>query len=827
MFTCPHLDCGYTSVSYKNYIQHVWDKHILNSNFKHLCGVSDCTRMYSCKQSFLRHLSAAHNWFYKIHYSVETPCVISEHNSQPEMAEDNDMDVNVDVEMDCNDDVKGVSPFSCEKAKDLVSDFLLELRERFSCTTKATCFVAEKLSHILDMDRRYHSARVMESVKENLGVQLDYVSKTILESESVFYQPFVDFKCEKSLTRYIEKKEMYVAPVSTVVENPDTSEEGTVQYVPLLTTLETILGHQDMLNFVLATKAPSDECLSNYCDGSVYRNNPLFKSDPRALQLILYHDDFQVANPLGNKTVFHKMSGVYMQLANIPFEYRSRLIDIHLVMVYQANMLATFGYKNLLRPLIDDLKVLEEFGVQISLLEQNYVFRGTLVMVIADNLAAHALSGHFCNFSTVQRFCRFCLLMKNDINSTKLNSFDLRTIVDHEQHIKDINVSDDFKSLYGIARDCCFNELKFFHSVTGFPPDFAHDMLEGFCRDVCKLVVFDFVNSKFFSLPTLNEEISAFSYSQCDKSNQPFPFKIKSPLCDTTFKYTACEMWNFVRLLPLMIAKYVPEGNPNWKLYHDFLDLFERLTALRFSQGDISYLSYLLEKFFGDFIKAFPENDLKPKAHFLMHYPMATLRHGPLVKTLRFESKNGFLKGTVKLSKNKKNVAYSMAKRHQMNMYLLYKEEEITERRKPSLIYSKEVSIMDLPYVDRECLIKCGISFDNLDYITSAKAAIAKGHRYGEDEAVILGFDRGEYIFGLIEKVMYIRSTLYIITKSLCCHFNEHYHAYEITSVYEEYTMTAVDDLCDHHPLGVYYVDDILLLTLRYYVSEELISSEL
>ena len=158
---------------------------------------------------------------------------------------------------------------------------------------------------------------------------------------------------------------MYVAPVSTAVQNPDTNEEGTVQYVPLLTTLETLLGHQDMLNFVLASKAPSDECISNYCDGSVYRNNPLFKSEPHALQLILYHDDFQVANPLGNKTVFHKMSGFYMQLANIPFEYRSQLNDIHLVMVYKAKMLDAFGYKNLLRPLIDDLKVLEEFGERL------------------------------------------------------------------------------------------------------------------------------------------------------------------------------------------------------------------------------------------------------------------------------------------------------------------------------------------------------------------------------------------------------------------------------------------------------------------------------
>ena len=107
-----------------------------------------------------------------------------------------------------------------------------------------------------------------------------------------------------------------------------------------------------------------------------------------------------------------------------------------------------------------------------------------------------------------------------------------------------------------------------------------------------------------------------------------------------------------------------------------------------------------------------------------------------------------------------------------------------------------------------------------------AKAAVANGHRYDKDEAVILGYDKGEYVFGLIDKVMHIRNSLYIITKSVCCQFNNHYHAYEITSIYEEYSMTCVDDLCDHHPLGVYYVDDMLLITLRYYISEDLIESK-
>ena len=37
-------------------------------------------------------------------------------------------------------------------------------------------------------------------------------------------------------------------------------------------------------------------------------------------------------------------------------------------------------------------------------------------MVVADSLAAHALGDFFCNFSTVQKFCRFFNIIKAQQN---------------------------------------------------------------------------------------------------------------------------------------------------------------------------------------------------------------------------------------------------------------------------------------------------------------------------------------------------------------------------------------------------------------------------
>ena len=58
---------------------------------------------------------------------------------------------------------------------------------------------------------------------------------------------------------------------------------------------------------------------------SFFRNNELFSNVLLAVQIILYHDEFQVSNPLGNKTKKHEISAFYFVLGNISAKCGSRL----------------------------------------------------------------------------------------------------------------------------------------------------------------------------------------------------------------------------------------------------------------------------------------------------------------------------------------------------------------------------------------------------------------------------------------------------------------------------------------------------------------------
>ena len=108
-------------------------------------------------------------------------------------------------------------------------------------------------------------------------------------------------------------------------------------------------------------------------------------------------------------------------------------------------LLGKYGYKNILSPLLEDLQHLETTGINVLFQGREYLFFGSLSMVIADNLAARALGGFFCNFSTVQRFCRFyncrkCQLIEN----IPIGSYILRTKNAYENNLQSVEIDPKF-----------------------------------------------------------------------------------------------------------------------------------------------------------------------------------------------------------------------------------------------------------------------------------------------------------------------------------------------------------------------------------------------
>ena len=301
-----------------------------------------------------------------------------------------------------------------------------------------------------------------------------------------------------------------------------------------------------------------------------------------------------------------------------------------------------------------------------------------------------------------------------------------------------------------------------------------------------------------------------------DKKNKPQVIQEKS-LTMLKVKQTAAEMWSFLRLLPFFIAEYIPGNNNVWENYILFLDILNRLCASKFCDSDLIILHQLINDFFVEYLKLYPDQDLKPKAHFIKHYPAMIRKFGPLFKTLRFESKNGQMKLFTANNKNRKDLCFSLAKKHQMLMYLTYKKHFMLEHDNVKAIGSVETSLLCLCDSEKESIIGLvGCSEDEL--LIEARAAIFEGQRYSTGEAVLLTFLHDEYVFGEILKVFIISNNVYLMCNVLITeHYNCRLHAYEVKETISN-KVVSLTSLLDYHPLAVYKVGGVSYVVMRYYV---------
>lgn len=98
-------------------------------------------------------------------------------------------------------------------------------------------------------------------------------------------------------------------------------------------------------------------------------------------------------------------------------------------------------------------------------------------------------------------------------------------------------------------------------------------------------------------------------------------------------KQTACQMWCFIRMLPLMVGRLVPIGCPAWHVLLLLLDVVEYCTSPEVTPALSMFLSDLINDFLTSYFAVFPDVSMKPKFHYLIHYPQMLLQFGPLINT--------------------------------------------------------------------------------------------------------------------------------------------------------------------------------------------------
>ena len=220
-------------------MNHCWNKHSLDPGFAYKCDVSSCTSKLTNIQSLRRHLKSKHLWFHEKYLQrygrVENEDVDLDENSENEnvismQLDESGVSSGENNESDCEN--VSFSDFDHEK---LVANFLLELREIYDTTTEASCFVSDKVMHILQLENKIRYSMFTKSIRQNNPeIILDHASELISTCESTFIKAFKKFSGKNNLNEFVKNQEYFIEPKQiSLWFDPTTQKEDTIQYVSI------------------------------------------------------------------------------------------------------------------------------------------------------------------------------------------------------------------------------------------------------------------------------------------------------------------------------------------------------------------------------------------------------------------------------------------------------------------------------------------------------------------------------------------------------------------------------------------------------------------
>ncbi|KAK0132606.1 hypothetical protein N1851_032474 [Merluccius polli] len=618
------------------------------------------------------------------------------------------------------------------------------------------------------------------------------------------HQPFKGLESDFKQIQYFTKSGHFIEPIEeefqgqSYVQRTD-SETGTVrqvavkdtfQHVPLRPLLTKLLGIPGIMKSIIDWQHRKRDSLQDLYDGEYCRSHPLFSRE-FSIPLMLYADDCEMVNPLGSKTGTHT-----------------------------SNDAKQYSIDAVLCPIVDEIQHLEQEGIVLNTDEYQGVVKFTVVQMLGDNLGLNAMLGYNESFSG-NHVCRWCKVHR-DIQrvQTVLEPELTRTVNTHQTDLDLAN-----PSLTGLKRDSVLNRLSFYHVTHNVAPDIMHDILEGVGPYEIKLVLNALIDQKVLSLDQLNYRLTSFDYGFSDRVNKPSLLSrhdLKN--VDKAMRQSAAQTWCLLRLLPLLIGDLIPEDNQQWELLLMLLNCMEFIFSPSITSPGILFLEKIIQEHHSLFLELFPDLHLRPKHHFMLHYPMAIKQLGPLRQywAMRFEAKHGFFKRICHVTCNFRNIAKTMAFRHQLMQCHHFMSNSV-------LSHIPEIGPGNSSFLATvEGITEIQVALDVPLFSEAYLPAWVKykGSEYRSGMMVFLSCDsEGDPQFGLIKTVLVLNETTkspiikLAIQKWQTTGFERHFFAYTVVPT-SSLIATNIDDLFDHHPLHAVKSyrenDDRLFISLRY-----------
>jgi len=212
--------------------------------------------------------------------------------------------------------------------------------------------------------------------------------------------------------------------------------------------------------------------------------------------------------------------------------------------------------------------------------------------------------------------------------------------------------------------NCCLDNLQYFSSINGLPPDLMHDWLEGSLPKAFSLTMEYLISKKLYSVNQLNADLKSFVYGRIN-SKSKVPHELFSSNTKQ-FSLSATHQWTLIQIIPFIIG-YRFRYDEYVLHYLSLIELFRTLTDDCYNHEKLLKMADDIETYIAWFKILYPTVKLTTKIHNMAHYPRFIRVNGPPLDywAMRFESKHHNLKRIHFATNNHINLLSSLANRHQ------------------------------------------------------------------------------------------------------------------------------------------------------------------
>jgi len=230
---------------------------------------------------------------------------------------------------------------------------------------------------------------------------------------------------------------------------------------------------------------------------------------------------------------------------------------------------------------------------------------------------------------------------------------------------------------------------------------------------------------------------------------------------------------------------------------------------------DIVHLQYLIADYLHLRLSAFPNFPLRPKHHYLTHYPWAILHFGPLSysSTLRFESKHSYFKRTIRNTKNFVNLCSSLAYSHQVLQACLLENGIFP----PKVQISASLNSLVTGEITN-IVCDCGYNFNACVFI---KSIVYRGIDYHSSMYIVIEKQSRDLLLGEIQAIFLHAAQVHFVVYTQFAQYLPDFGVYHLCSDVNErqYKCIAISTLHNHVPLCSNQVGTNFFICLKQYIS--------